>query len=97
MTVADDVAMSVQRSLVHHTATGMINIANAISGRECALVHELVQPAIHHVDGKGRRGVRCGWWVRPAVCLFYQGSSVSLACRTKQVRAKQHRSRTAVL
>ena len=62
MTVADDVAMSVQRGLVHRTATGVVHVANAISGSESALVHELMQPAIHHFYGKGRRqrGVRYG-------------------------------------
>ncbi len=59
MTVADDVAVSVQRGLVHRAATGMIHVANAISGSKCALVHELMQPAIHHVDGKRRRQQ---WW-----------------------------------
>jgi hypothetical protein len=53
--VADDVAMSVQRSLIHRTTTGVVHVANAISGSESALVHELVQPAIHHFYGKGRR------------------------------------------
>jgi hypothetical protein len=76
MTVADDVAMSVQHGLIHCTATGMIHVVNAISGSECALVHELMQPAIHHVNQKGRHGgasvvvesaVR--WWVWPVVCL----------------------------
>lgn len=56
MTVADDVAVSVQRGLVLHNSTSMIHVAKAISRSECALVHELMQPAIHHIDGKWRRG-----------------------------------------
>jgi hypothetical protein len=55
MIVADDVAMLVQRGLVLHASARMIHVANAISGSECALVHELMQPAIHHIDGKQRR------------------------------------------
>jgi hypothetical protein len=63
MTVADDVAMSVQRGLVLRASTGMIYVADAISGSECALVHEVMQPAIHYVDGKRRRR-RWSWVVR---------------------------------
>ncbi len=65
MTVADDVAMSVQRSLMHRTTTSMVHIANAISGSESALVHELMQPAIHHVLWEGEVAVAGSvvrWW-----------------------------------
>ncbi len=42
VTIADDVAMSVQCSLIHCTATSMVHIANTISRSESALVHELM-------------------------------------------------------
>jgi len=76
MTITDDVAMLVQHGLINHTTTSMIHIANTISRIECTLVHELMQPAIHHINGKGRHGgalVVVGsavqWQVWPVVCL----------------------------
>ena len=63
MTAADGVAVSVQRGLVLHASTGIIHVASMISGSGCALVHELMQPAIHYVDGK-RRWMRWSWGVQ---------------------------------
>jgi hypothetical protein len=62
VTIADDVAMSVQYSLIHHTTTSVVHIANAISRSKSALVHELMQLAIHHFYGKGKQqwGVQYG-------------------------------------
>jgi hypothetical protein len=56
MTIADDVAMLVQRGLVLHASARMIHVAHAISGSECALV-------IQHIDGKQRRR-RWSWGVQ---------------------------------
>jgi hypothetical protein len=62
VTIAGDVAMSVQHSLIHRTTTGVVHVANAISRSESALVHELMQLAIHHGNGKGggSGGGECG-------------------------------------
>ena len=54
MTIADDVAMSIQ--LASYTASRTIHVANAISRSDDALVQELTQPAIHGVHRQGGGG-----------------------------------------
>lgn len=55
MTIADDVAMSIQRGFVHGV-TSTIHVANVISRSDDALVQELTQPAIHGVHWQGGGG-----------------------------------------
>jgi hypothetical protein len=55
----------------------MIHVVNMTSGRESALVHELIQPAIHHVDGKGRQQWQWWWGV------WYSGGCDLFAFDTK--------------